>query len=74
MWNFNLWEEVIMNKKLYRVEDNKMLLGVCNNIAEYFDVDPTVVRLVWAFATLFLGAGVLAYVVAAIIMPIKPRV
>lgn len=74
MWNFNLWEEVIMNKKLYRVEDNKMLLGVCGGIAEYFDVDPTVVRLVWAFATLFLGAGVLAYVVAAIIMPIKPRV
>ncbi len=61
-----------MEKKLYRVEQGKMLCGVCAGLAEYLNVDPTVVRLVTVLACLFTGIGVIAYVAAALIMPVKP--
>ena len=48
---------------------NRKLCGVCGGIAEYFDVDPTVIRLLWVVLCLFAGSGILAYIVAAIIMP-----
>ena len=53
------------NKKLYKSSVNRMLCGVCGGIAEYFDIDPTLVRLVWVIITLMGGAGILA----AIIIP-----
>ena len=46
-----------------------MLCGVCGGIAEYFGIDPTLVRLVWVIITLMGGAGILAYIIAAIIIP-----
>lgn len=46
-----------------------MLCGVCGGIAEYFDIDPTLVRLVWVIITLMGGAGILAYIIAAIVIP-----
>lgn len=46
-----------------------MLCGVCGGIAEYFNIDPTLVRLVWVLITLMGGAGILAYIIAAIIIP-----
>ena len=55
------------NKKLYKSSVNRMLCGVCGGIAEYFDIDPTLVRLV--IITLMGGAGILAYIIAAIIIP-----
>lgn len=59
-------------KKLYRTNDNKILLGVCGGIGEYFNVDPVLVRLIWILVTIFsFGLGILAYVAAAIVMPIK---
>lgn len=58
-----------MKKRLTRVEEGRMLCGVCAGIARYFDIDPTLVRLIWAILCCFGGAGVLAYFVAAIIMP-----
>lgn len=60
-----------MEKKLYRSSTNKMLSGVCGGIGEYFNIDPTLIRLVWAIATFVTGifVGILAYVVAAIIIP-----
>ena len=61
-----------MEKKLYRSKTDKKLLGVCGGIAEYFDIDSTVVRLVLVFAVLFAGVGLLAYLIAALIMPVKP--
>lgn len=62
-----------MNKKLYKIEEGKMLDGVCGGIAEYFDIDPTVVRLAWVFLS-FLGfSGIIAYIIAAIIIPRKPQ-
>ena len=59
-------------KKLYRSDENKMLAGVCGGIAEYFQLDPTLVRLGWALFSILGGSGVLAYIVAAIIIPNDP--
>ena len=61
-----------MEKKLYRVEENKMLCGVCAGLAEYFNIDVTIVRLIAAVIGLS-GSGILLYIVAALIMPVKPR-
>ena len=60
-----------MNKKLYRNTNDKMIAGVCSGLAEYINVDPTIVRLIWALVALS-GAGVIAYLIAAIIIPEKP--
>ena len=63
-----------MNKKrLYRVEEGKMLCGVCGGVAQYFEVDPTIVRLVWTALTLAGFSGLIAYIVAAIIIPKDPE-
>ena len=56
-------------KKLYRSDENKMLAGVCGGIAEYFGVDPTLIRLAWVVFSLLGGSGLLAYFLAAIIIP-----
>lgn len=61
-----------MNKKLYKSRDDKKLDGVCAGIGEYFDIDPTLVRLAWVVVTLFGGAGLLLYIIAAIVIPRKP--
>lgn len=63
-----------MTKRLYKVEDGKMICGVCGGVAEYFDVDPTLVRLGFVLFALAAGCGVLAYIIAAIIMPSKSQV
>ena len=60
-----------MEKKLYRNTHNKMIAGVCSGVAEYLNIDPTIVRLIWALVGLS-GAGLLAYLIAAIIIPEKP--
>ena len=56
------------NKRLYKSTVNCMLCGVCGGIAEYFDIDPTLVRLAWVILTCFGGAGIWAYIIAAIII------
>jgi len=68
--------EIIMAKKvkrLYRAsEKNSMVAGVCAGIADYFEVDPTMVRLVWVLMTVFsFGTGLVGYLVMWIIMPRK---
>ena len=63
-----------MQKRLYKIEKKKKLCGVCGGIAEYFNIDPTVVRLLWIFLVLCAGTGILAYFVAAIIMPYKSEI
>lgn len=62
-----------MKKRLYKSNTDKKLDGVCAGIAEYFDIDPTIIRLVWALAVLVAGTGVLAYIVAAIVLPRNPE-
>ena len=58
------------NKKLYRSNKNRYIAGVCGGIAEYFNLDPTLVRLAVVLITLAsVGTGIVAYIVAAIIMP-----
>ncbi len=61
-----------MEKRLYKSNTDKKIDGVCAGIAEYFDIDPTLVRLVWALAVLFAGTGILAYLVAALVIPRNP--
>ncbi len=62
-----------MGKKLYKSSKNKMLDGVCGGIAEYFNIDPTLVRLGWVVFCALGGSGVLAYIVAALIIPRDPE-
>lgn len=54
-------------KKLYK-SSNRMICGVCAGVAEYFGIDPTIVRLIWAALALS-GTGILLYIVAVIVMP-----
>lgn len=54
-------------KKLYK-SNNRMICGVCADIAEYLGIDPTVVRLIWAALGLT-GTGILLYIIAALVMP-----
>ena len=61
-----------MEKKLYRSKKNEKICGVCAGIAEYFNIDPTIVRLIWALFILCAGSGVLAYIACALIIPEKP--
>lgn len=58
-----------MNKKLYRSMMNKKICGVCGGIGEYFDIDPTVIRLAWVLFALLGGSGLLAYIICAIVIP-----
>ena len=62
-----------MNKRLYKSRNDKMLDGVCGGIAEYFDIDPTLVRLGWVLFCILGGSGILAYIIAAIIIPCSPQ-
>ena len=61
-----------MEKKLYRKTTDRMLLGVCAGIADYFRIDVTVIRLAWIILCCFAGTGILAYILAAIIIPEEP--
>lgn len=61
-----------MEKRLYKSNENKVLDGVCGGIAEYFNLDPTLVRLGWILFVALGGSGVLAYLIACIIMPRRP--
>ena len=60
-----------MSKRLYKSNDKK-IDGVCGGIAEYFGIDPTIVRLVWVLFTLAGGSGILVYILADIIMEESP--
>ena len=62
-----------MSKKLYKSNTNKMLEGVCGGIAEYYGIDPTIVRLAWVVFCALGGSGILAYIIAAIIIPSAPQ-
>lgn len=56
-------------KQLYKSKKNKMIGGVCGGIGEYFNIDPTLIRLVWAISIFWMGFGFLAYLIALIIIP-----
>lgn len=62
------------HKRLYRSETNKVLAGICGGLGEYFDVDPTVLRLLWLLIVIFTGVfpGIIAYILAIFIIPVRP--
>lgn len=60
-----------MSKQLYRSRNNKVIAGVCGGVAEYFEVDPTIVRIAWLLLAFPGGIGFLAYLVCWIVMPEK---
>ncbi|TWI94601.1 phage shock protein C (PspC) family protein [Mucilaginibacter frigoritolerans] len=60
-----------MNKKLYRDEYHKVLGGVCSGLAEYFEMDVTVIRLLFAFTVIVMGVGIIPYIVLWIVLPKK---
>jgi len=59
-------------KKLYRSNTNRKLCGVCGGFAEYFDLDPTIMRLLVVILTLFGGGGLLIYLICALVIPNNP--
>ena len=61
-----------MAKRLYKSKNDVMISGVCGGIAEYFDVDPTIVRIVAVLLVFGWGSGLIAYIVGAIIIPKNP--
>ena len=61
-----------MDKRLYRSRESRMIAGVCGGLGEYFDMDPTIVRLIVVAAALAAGGGILAYILAWIIVPERP--
>lgn len=63
----------MMDRRLYKFNGNKMIDGVCGGIAEYFGIDPTLVRLGWVLFCALGGSGFLAYIIAAIIIPRNPQ-
>ena len=58
-----------MAKKLTKSRTNRKLAGVCGGIAEFFDVDVTVIRILWVLATFLGGSGLLVYIICALLMP-----
>ena len=63
----------IMNDRLYKSNQNNIIDGVCAGIAEYFGIDPTLIRLGWVLFCAMGGSGFLAYIIAAIIIPRRPE-
>lgn len=63
-----------MKKRLYKIEQGKKIDGVCGGVAEYFDIDATLIRLLWIVFSCWGGSGILAYIIAAIVMPRKSDV
>ena len=60
-----------MKKRLYKIDQGKKLDGVCGGIAEYFDIDPTIVRLIWILLVACVGGGIAAYIVCDFVFPNK---
>ena len=61
-----------MEKRLYKSNTNKVIDGVCGGIGEYFNIDPTLVRLAWVVFCALGGSGLLAYIIMALITPRQP--
>ena len=61
-----------MAKKLYRSRIDRKIAGVCGGIAEYFDIDPVIIRVLWLVAVCCAGGGILAYIIALLVIPQAP--
>ena len=61
-----------MNRRLYRCRDNRVLAGVASGVAEFFGLDPTLVRVLWFLSIFFGGFSILLYIALALIVPLEP--
>lgn len=61
-------------KKLYKSKTNKKICGVCGGLAEFLNIDPTILRLIWALLIFCAGCGLLAYIIAALVLPEEPEI
>ncbi len=61
-------------RKLYRIREKRVICGVCAGVAEYFNIDAAIVRILWAAAAFAWSIGFWAYIIAAIVLPDKPAV
>ncbi len=61
-----------LNKKVYKDKKNAMLSGVCAGFAKYFNMDATLIRLLWAVLTVFGGSGIILYILCVLIIPDEP--
>ncbi|HHV71680.1 MAG TPA: PspC domain-containing protein, partial [Clostridia bacterium] len=61
-----------MGEKLYRSRTQRVIGGVCGGFAEYFDIDVTLIRLIWIILAFLGGGAIIAYIIAMIIIPLKP--
>ena len=72
-FNNKKWQVKEMSeKRLYRSRDDRVLAGVCSGLGKYLEVDPVIIRLIWAATILLAGAGIFLYIVAWIIIPEEP--
>ncbi len=60
-----------MEKRLYRSRSDRMIWGVCGGLAKYFDIDPTIVRIIAVLLVFTNGVGILAYIILAIVVPLE---
>lgn len=60
-------------KKLYRSTDERMIWGICGGMGKYFDVDPTIVRVIWVVTLVFGGWSILAYIILRFVIPLEPQ-
>lgn len=58
-------------KRLYKSKKEKMIFGVCGGIAEYLNMDVSLVRLLWILGGCIFGSGILAYIIVAVVVPYK---
>src|SRR5512144_387377 len=68
----NMEETATNLRRLYKSRQNRVIDGVCGGVAEYFDVDPTIVRILWVLLTLTAGSGFVLYIAGMILMPVRP--
>jgi|AGTN01.2.fsa_nt_gi Putative stress-responsive transcriptional regulator len=61
-------------KKLYKLREGKKIAGVCAGVAEYFDLDVSLIRILWAASAICAGTGIVLYIVAAAILPYKDEI
>jgi phage shock protein C len=63
----------MMEKRIYRSRDERVIWGVCSGLAKYFDVDPTIIRIIAVLTLFFACTGILIYIILTIIIPLEPR-
>lgn len=64
-------EEVTMAKRLYRSKTDRKIFGVCGGLAQYFDIDPTIIRVIAIVSIFFSGAGIIAYIILTLAVPVE---